>query len=74
MLAIAVRFPPGRGSEGLGRPCAGLGLPVIPFANFGAQKNLGFVPLLKMPKDWLQGTLAAFSGCGVGDGMGCGCG
>jgi len=25
-----------------------------------------------MPKDWLQGSQAAFSGCGLGDGM-CGC-
>ena len=58
----------GLGSKGLRRPCAGLGLPVIPFANFGAQKNLGFSPLLKMPKDWREGVLLAFSGCGVGDG------
>jgi len=40
----------GRGSKGLGRPCAGLGLPVIPFANFGAQKNLGFPTFAKCPR------------------------
>ena len=36
---------------------------------FAAQKKLGFPPLLKMLKDWRQGSQAAFSGCGVGDGM-----
>ena len=35
---------------------------------FAAQKNLGFPPLLKMPKDWREGVLLAFSGCGLGDG------
>ena len=66
---LAGLIPAGRGSKGLGRPCAGVGLPVIPFANFRRAKKLGFAPLLKMPKDWLQGSQAAFSGCGVGDGM-----
>ena len=62
------RFWQGRGSKGPRRPCAGLGLPVIPFANFRRAKFLGFPPLLKMLKDWREGVLLAFSGCGVGDG------
>lgn len=36
---------------------------------FRRAKKLGFAPLLKMPKDWRKGTLAAFFGCVVWDGM-----
>jgi hypothetical protein len=52
-------IPAGRGSKGLGRPCAGLGLPDIPFANFRRAKFLRFAPLLEMPKDWREGSQAA---------------
>ena len=58
----------GRGSKGPRRPCAGLGLPNIPFANFRRAKKFRFCPFLKMPKDWREGVLLAFSECGLGDG------
>ena len=58
----------GRGSKGLRPPCKGVGLRLIPFANFRRAKFLGFPPLLKMPKDWREGVLLACSGCGLGDG------
>ena len=40
----------GRGSKGLRPPCKGVGLPLIPFENFGAQKNLAFAPSPKCPR------------------------
>lgn len=33
-----------------------------------ARKKIRICPLLKMPKDWREGVLLAFSGCGLGDG------
>ena len=58
----------GRGSKGLRPPCKGLGLPRYTFRKFWRAKKFRICPPFKMPKDWREGVLLAFSGCGLGDG------
>ena len=58
----------GPGEQGPAPTVCRSGTPLIPFANFRRAKKFSICPFSKMPKDWREGTLAAFSGCGLGDG------